>query len=390
MAHGGPHFPTVSFYDRTNTSLGELIGWTDLSASWKWNSPATSVVVIPEIPDLWPDLAKCRTETILAAVDDRLHWTGRVTDVQVAIDREKGTRSTEITMVDDWAVFAALLARQNPLGELANQAAAEFDERTGPAETVVKALLADVVDRLDLPMMVQPAPDPDTSPVVTVKARMDPLDKLLPALLEEASLGLFIHFHRRGAELPPEFADLGPDAEGKWLVQVLPSRNEPHLAWDEAELVKGTLTLTAPGAPHLTIGGPGEGLEKTYAEAVNSSLAESLGPYRLREAYVDDADGTKTSQALADLSGGVSVDFAVDDGVPWWAGTDFRIGDFGGGTIGGVDFRARIEEIELNADATGESRYSPKIGKAAEPPEVQVARAVARITADLAAEKRRR
>ena len=255
MNHGPEHTPAVSFFDRTNTSLGELVGWTDLSCSWKWNKAGSCVVVCPDIPDIWPDLAKCRTETVLAAVDHRLHWTGRVTDVEVRIDREKGVRALEITMVDDWAVLSALLARQNPLGDLANQAAAEFDERTGPVETVVKAILVDIVDRLKLPMIVEPAPDPDPSPVVTVKARMDPLDKLLPPLLEMASLGLQIHFHRKGGHLPETLADMGPEAEGQWIVSVVSSRNEAFLSWDEAELVKGSLTLSAPGASALTIGG---------------------------------------------------------------------------------------------------------------------------------------
>ena len=75
--------PTLSFYDRHNVSLGELGGWTDLSAAWKWNNAATAVALVPEIPDLFAELARCQTETVLAAVDDRLHWTGRVTDVEV-------------------------------------------------------------------------------------------------------------------------------------------------------------------------------------------------------------------------------------------------------------------------------------------------------------------
>lgn len=391
MSHtGSSSRPTVSFFDKNNTSLGELVGWVDLSVGWKWNKAATAVVVTPDIPDIFPDLAKFRTETVLAAVDDRLHWTGRVTDLQVKIDRDRGQRTMEVTMVDDWAVLQALLARQNPLGALANQGSAEFDIREGPAETVVKEILADIVTRLNLPMIIQPPPDPDPSPVVTVKARMDPLDELLPPLLEMASLGLSIHFHRKGGALPPELADMGPDAEGKWIVEVHPSRNEASLSWDEAELVKGTLELSAPGGSRLIIGGAGEGVAKVYAEAVNASLEDSLGPYRLREAYLDDTDGTKTEAALQAIQGAVSVNFEVDDGVPWWAGEDFLVGDFGGGTIGGVDFRARIGEIELNADASGVARYMPKIGNATPPPEVQVARAVAQIKADIAAEKRRR
>lgn len=382
--------PTISFYDRENVSLGELPGWVDLSASWKWNSPATAVVVVPDLTDLFPYLAKIRTETVLVSIEDRLSWTGRVTDLGVRIDRDKGVRTMEVTMVDDWAVLQHLLARQNPLGELANQGAEEFDVRTGPAETVVKSILEDVVQRLDLPMVITPAPDPDPSPVVTVKLRMDPLVEVIPPILETASLGLTIRFHRQGGDLPESLEDSSPNLEGKWIVDAVPSRNEPHLAWDEAELVSGTLDLTAATAPRLTVGGAGEGVEKVYAEVVNQELETSLGPYRLREAYLDDTDGTKTGAALAELTGGVSVAFAVDDGVPWWAGTDFRVGDFGGGTIGGVDFRSRIEEIELTADETGTARYVPKIGKAVPPPEVQVARAVAQITADLEAQKRRR
>ena len=219
---------------------------------------------------------------------------------------------------------------------------------------------------------------------------MDPLDELLPPLLEEASLGLSIHFHRQGGTLPASLAGSENDVVGKWVVDVQPSRNEAFLSWDETELVSGSLTLSAPDAPSLIVGGSGEGQAKTYTRVVNPELEASLGPYRIREAYLDDPDGSKTYDTLMELSGGPSVSFSVDDGVPWWAGTDFRVGDFGGGTIGGVDFRSRIEEIELNADDSGTARYTPKIGKAAAPPEVQVARAVARITADLAAEKRRR
>ena len=392
MAHTPGHYgaPIVSFYDAQNTSLGELPGWVDLSAAWKWNAPATAVVVTPDIPELWPDLAKCRTQTVLAAVDDRLHWSGRVTDVEVKIDRDKGVRSTEITMMDDWAILQTLLARQNPLGDLANQAAAEFDVREGPAETVVKSLLADIVQRLDLPMVIAPAPNPDTSPLVRVDTRMDPLDKVIPPLLEAASMRLTVHLHRPGGHLPASLSDYAAGAVGRWVVDVTPSRNDDFLSWDEAELVNGTLTLSAPTASRLIVGGAGEGVEKVYTEVVNADLEASLGPYRLREAYVDDADGTKTDAALADMAGQVSVAFSVDDGVPWWAGEDFQVGDFAGGTIGGVDFRARIEEIELTADDTGTARYVPKIGQAIPPPEVQVARAVARIADDLAAERRRR
>ena len=390
MAHGGEHAPTISFYDRNNVSIGELGGWVDLSASWKWNKVGSAVVVTPDLPEIFPELARCRTETVLAKIDGRLTWTGRVVDLGLRIDRDKGVRTMELTMVDDWVIFQALLARQNPLAALANQGAAEFDERTGPAETVVKALLTDVAARLNLPMLIAPPPDPDPSPMVTVKARMDTLEEILPPLLDAASLGLFVHLHRKGGHLPAGMEDLGPDAEGKYLVEVLPSRNDAWLSWDEAELVKGSLTISSPGAPRLTVGGAGEGIEKVYTEVVNPTLEDSLGPYRLREAYLDDPDGTKTDAELEALSGGALVDFEVDDGVPWWAGEDFRVGDFAGGTIGGVDFRSRIEEIELVADDTGTARYVPKIGKASPPPEVAVALAVQRLTADLQAERRRR
>ncbi|MGK9270502.1 siphovirus ReqiPepy6 Gp37-like family protein [Williamsia muralis] len=381
--------PIFAVRDRDNRMLGE-IPYGSLDATWRRDDVGTGGVRIPEVHPLFPQLAAITDQVVLARIEHRLLWTGRVSVTELAIDPNKRQRSIELTLVDDMIWLKALLGRQNALGDLANQAAAEFDERTGPAETVVKAVFADVIQRLGLPMVIAPPPDPDPSPIVTLKSRMTTLFELFAPAMDAASMGWSIHTHQTGDELPPTLADSGVTA-GTIVVDCLPARANPWLTWDEAELGKGSMTFTAPTGTAVTIGGSGEGVEKVYSEIRDDELAASLGPYGLPEVYVDDGqDGGKGPEKLAAVSGGVSVNFDVEDGQPWIAGRDYRVGDFGSGLIAGVPWRAQIGEIALSADVTSGVAYAPKLGQPSPPPEVLVAQAVRRLAADVLAERRHR
>lgn len=383
--------PIISFYDRTNAGIGELVGWDDLSGSWKWNAVSSAVVTVPGIPDMFYDLAKCTRETVLVRIDARRKWTGRVTDVQVRIDQDKGVKYTEITMVNHLGYLGSLLARQNPSGTYANQGAQEFDIRQGPAESVFKSVVADINGRYRLPIVIAASPEPDPSPVITLKARMDYVWELYKNALAVSGVGVTLEMYYDGDELPPSLAE-GSVAPGTLIMDARTPVNDQSLNWTEDELVKGSLQLTAPTALRLVVGYGGDKLDKRYDVYWDDELLEAAGPYALQEAYLDEPgyDLAKIEAKRREIAGSQAVSFDVDDGAPWTFGEDYELGDFGGGTIGGVDFRAQITEVQFKADNTGLVTYTPKMGAPMPPEEVQVARAVARLSADVAAERRRR
>lgn len=382
--------PVLSLADRDSRLLGEL-PYTDLDVVSTWNQVGTGSVIIPELHPLFGSIARITDEVVLARVDHRAPWTGRITELQLNLDRDRGRWEMELTLVDDWIWFKALLARQNPLGALANQGYSEFDERTGPAETIIKAILSDIIARTGVPLVVVPAPDPDPSPIVTVKARMDSLAELVDDALAAANLGLTATTLWPGDELPPALADSGV-APGTVIVDCIPMRVQPWLLWDEAELVKGSLTFKAPAAHTVTIGGEGDGTAKQYTEIRDDGLVTSLGRYGLPEVYVDGgADAaTKGAAKLAELRGGITANFTVEDAMPWSAYADYRLGDLAGGHLADVDWRAPISQIRLAANDTGEVTYTPKIGDPTPPPEAVVVGAVRKLAADVAAQRRRR
>ena len=390
--------PVFTFYDRLNRGLGELTGWMEADVAWKWNAVGSASVTVPGIPDMFYDLAKCHRETVLARVDARRTWTGRVTDVQVRIDQDKGTRYTEVTMVDHRSYLQYLLARQVPSGTYDNQGAAEFDTRTGPAESVYKSLLADINGRYRLPIAIAAAPSPDPSPVVTVNARMDSVWELITKTTGPTGIGLAMWMYYAGDPLPPSL-EAGSVAPGTLIMDAITPRNDPALNWNEDELVKGSLSIQAPGAQRVVVGYGGDKTAKKYDVYWDNDLLDAAGPYALQETYVDDAEYWKPGQSInmekvnakqAEMSGSRAASFEVIDGAPWTYGVDYELGDFGGGTIGGVDFRAQITEVQLKAESSGLVTYIPKMGEPLPPEEIQMARALARLSADVQADRRRK
>lgn len=383
--------PILSLADRDNRLIGEL-PYTDLDVVWTWNQVGTGSVIVPELHPLFGQIAALTDEVVLARVDHRRPWTGRVTELDLQLDRNRGSWQMELTLVDDWIWLKALLARQNPLGTLNQQGYAEFDTRTGPAETVIKAILADIVVRTGVPIVIAPAPDPDPSPIVTIKARMDTVAELIEDALAAANLGLTVTTLGPGDEPPPTLADSGV-APGTVIVDAVPMRVQPWLLWDEAELVKGNLTFTAPTAHTATIGGTGDGVNKQYTQLRDDDLAASLGKYGLPEIYVDAGTSdpvAKGAATLAGVRGGITANFTVEDAMPWSAWDDYRLGDLAGGQVASIDWRSPISQIKLAATDDGDVAYTPKIGAPTPPPEAVVVQAVRKLAANVAAERRRR
>lgn len=383
--------PILSLSDRDNRLIGEL-PYTDLDVVSTWNAVGTGSVIVPELHPLFGSIAALTDEVVLARVDHRRPWTGRVTELDLQLDRSRGSWQMELTLVDDWIWLKALLARQNPLGNLNQQGYAEFDTRTGPAETVIKAILADIVVRTGVPIVIAPAPDPDPSPIITTKARMDSVAELIDDALAASNLGLTVTTLGVGDAPPASLADAGV-APGTVIVDAVPMRVQPWLLWDEAELVKGSLTFTSPSAHTATVGGAGDGVAKTYTMLSDDALAASLGRYGLPEIYVDagtNDPAVKGAAKLAEVRGGVTANFTVEDGMPWSAYQDYELGDLGGGQVADVDWRAPITQIRLAANDSGEVAYTPKLGTPTPPPEAVVVQAVRKLAASVAAERRRR
>ncbi len=89
----------------------------------------------------------------------------------------------------DWRLLTRILGWPVPGAPLSAQTAA-YDTRTGPAETVVKGVIAANAARLGLPVTI--APDLGRGAVISTTFRMHPLaDRLFP-LVDQAGIGITV------------------------------------------------------------------------------------------------------------------------------------------------------------------------------------------------------
>ncbi|MBW4094580.1 MAG: hypothetical protein HIU81_03895 [Acidobacteria bacterium] len=150
------------------------------------------------------------------------------------------------TVPDDYRLLTRVLGWPVPAADLASQTA-EYDTRSGPAESVLKAFVqANAVDRLGLPISV--APDLGRGANITVSMRFHPLfDRLFPAF-DGAGLGVTVK--QAGAGL---------------VVDCYEPKDYPRILSEAAGTVKSwSWTNAAPEATRGVVGGQGEGVARTF------------------------------------------------------------------------------------------------------------------------------
>ncbi len=392
--------PNYLVFDQANRFIAPIAEHDEATITWAWDKVGTGTISIPGDPpsDLFKAALNVHNSPALIEVQGVAgkRWTGRIHNGEYVDDGGDDGPMLELTLVNDRIWLDAMLAIVNPTGTMAQQGTAENNTRTGPTETVVKAYVAETAQRLGVPMVVVPAPSNDPSPIITLNARMTRLTDLIEDVLTPAGFGVEVVMHRAGRPIPDQWGGLEP-ADGTLVFDLVTGAYTPKLAWAENQLETFRIGSTEATGYRAITGGEGQGVERVFTEYVDTALRDQLGVYGLPEIYVDNsgtsgtegqagasADGVlspSTAAALAAARGGLSVEFTVTDGRPWYAGVDWWLGDYGTATVAGEKFMAQITEVELQ-EKEGVV-YAPTFGKASPSRPEAVAESVTRLAADI-------
>ncbi|ETT26238.1 hypothetical protein RAJCM14343_4711 [Rhodococcus aetherivorans] len=391
--HTSKNQPRYLVYNRHKELIASITDHDKATITAKWEDIGSGTITIPGTPDpqLLTAALHVHDEPLLISVytPSAVPWTGRVSGEYV--DDGDGP-VLELTLVGDRIWLDAMLAVANPdVGPSLQDR--ESDVREGPLETVVKGYLADAVGRLQVPVMVVPAAPDDQSPIVELSARMVTVKALTDDVLKRYGYSITARTYRVGDPLPAG-VQVAPEP-GTVMLDVVAGRDTGRLLWQQEHLSTFSVASTEPKAYRAYIGGKGEGVARPFSEVIDTDRRAAGANLGLPEIFVeandenvDPLDAGRT--ALAAAAGGLSVNFTVVDGKPWFLGTDWELGHFAYARIAGQVFRAQITEVEMRDDAGATITYTPTCGSAAPGRPTAVADAVARLAAQIRNQNARR
>lgn len=313
----------------------------------------------PENGDLATEGAR-----LIVAFRDRFLMSGPITNVAGEGPGVQG--EMVFTLENDFRIFHNYLGYQNPDGTLAQQNLAETYTVTGPAETVVKTLVAEnIVPRAPYPVVV--APDLGRGDTITVSVRMDFLaDKLFPAVTD-AGIGVTVR-----------------QLNGQLVVDCYEPRVYPNKLTEGSRVIqKWSFNRAHPTVTDAVIGSEGEGIARDfygYPDTVRRALyrdrIEGFGEAKFTagtDAYLDagtqllDAGAPKAGVELQLAEAG-NFRYGVDDGP--------EVGDLltavFGGNITITDF---MTEVAMEHTPGEGLKITSTIGRKDDPAE-QVVRAI--------------
>jgi hypothetical protein len=282
---------------------------------------------------------------------------------------------------DDWHLLRSLLGRPNPTGTLAQQGDdGAYRTVTGPAETVVKTLVAENVGRTGLPVTI--APDLGRGDTITVQVRMHPLaDRLLP-LIDQAGIGVTVR-------------QVGPKTQGTGLqVDCYTPAQYPRTLTDASGVVVGgSWSLTAPEVTRVVVGGPGEGVDRVFVEVVDTAAEAEWG--LVLEQFADARDVTEGPdlavrleqrgwERLAEAKAKAGLAVSLSETSTFrvhpsglWVGTRVRL------DVGTVVVEDVLREAPMSFTRDNGFQATPLVGERSDDPSVSLARAVAGIARGL-------
>lgn len=358
----------VQLYNRLYTPLQKVPDYVSCSVTWQRLGPGTGTLVVSETAPSASLLLACNATVVPVRVTVRgRQWWGRV--VTAALDRQgpPGTGTVTATLVDDWAWLSAMHASQSGQTAVA-PTMSQFDTQTGAAATVAAYYINAAAYRLKIPVAASP-PQGDTSPQITVKARMDALADLLTKRLDAANVIMPVTMWLPGTGQPYGLTSNLTQPTAVFWPQQAPVK--PWLRWTDTVggITKATLTVTAPKAYSLVIGMSGTDAARTYGTYTDTGLQQQLGPYALPEAYVDATDISTQADAAArgpqkapEFAATASAAVTVQDGTPWSFPTDYDIGDIATIEVAGVSFQEPVSRVTVTDDRQSGLVFTPQVG----------------------------
>lgn len=252
---------------------------------------------------------------------------------------------------------------------IASTSMPKFDTRTGKLATIAAGYINDAATRLAAPV-VAIVPVPDTSPTVTLNARMTTLADLLTDALRASGVRLTVTMWLPGDPNPSGLPEPLSTPTVVMRLDVPPAK--PWLRWSDTVggLVRASVTTTTPQAYHVILGLEGQDELRVYDQYLDSAAKSVAGPYGLPEAYVDATDVERGAdsqaagaRAVRDLTTLVSLEAEVADGEPWAFGRDYDVGDTGTVELAGVGFTERVTMVTVSEDRDNGLSFTPVVGE---------------------------
>ena len=266
----------IEVFDKTLKRVGMIGAPLSMKASIRHNSVSTVDVEIDNDSPRLPDLL---TEGAVIQV----FYTG-VTGPIISGPVTKLTstmlgRSVVVTVTDQFAMILNLLGWPNPANALTAQTSLN-DDRSGPAETIVKGVIQAAVTRLGLPYTV--APDLGRGTVLHGSWRMIPLADVLLPILGAGNVGLSV-------QLRP-LVTRGDGSQGSpgWAVDCYAPRTYPRNLTDTAGTITDwTLERVSPSATRWVLGAVGTDTARRFYSNVDTAAETLWGPANVTERFID-------------------------------------------------------------------------------------------------------
>lgn len=284
------------------------------------------------------------------------------------------------TIGDDKDLLWGLLAWPTPDQLITAQTATHW-RREGPAETVVKALIAANAGRWAHPVTV--APDLARGASKPLLARFQPLADLALPLLEDSGLGISV---------------IQADDDTSLLVEVYAKRVHTVALSDRSGVIvpdTAGFTTTRPTVTRPIVGSGKEGLTRRFNTYPDTTTEAEWG--MVREAFKDAADidpdpvvevwrdslmEVRAAEMRADAAGTASLSLELVETEHFRYPTAVQLGDVIKASVAGSSVLSdTVTEVTITQD-TGGVRVIPKVGGLASTPDnpnATLARAVAHI-----------
>lgn len=265
------------------------------------------------------------------------------------------------TVESDFRVVNNWLAWPKPGAPISGGQDVEYRTITGPAETVVKTVMAENAARLGYPLTV--APSLGRGAVGTYTFRFHPIyDRLFPAV-DQAGIGVTVRLEGKGL-----------------LLDCYEPRDYEHqLSPDDGTVVGGTFSLTAPSTTRVVVGGQGEGVLREFRafsdptrESEWNDVIETLQDAR------DTAEGdiyqARADEALAAGAAMAGLSLELSETRHFrYGGEGLRVGDRVTASIDGQLFTDVLREVRLSWDQTGD-RATPVLGERSDDTDTRLAK----------------
>lgn len=346
---------TLTVFDKDFSRLGWVNSPQSLKVNVRHNAVSTATFSI--------DADHPRAEDLLTSgVRVHIDYDGkRIVGGPVRSWAGKGPARSAVltfTVEDDWRLLTRVLGWPVPTAPLTAQTS-EYDTRTGPAETVAKAVIAANVARLGLPVTVAPSLGRGSS--ITAAFRFHPLaDRLLP-LITQAGIGLTVRQEGAGfvvdAYAPAAYPRTLSEASG--VVQ----------AWE--------WTHEAPRATRTVVGAGGEGVDRYLSEYVSVATEVEWGDVvevftDARNVKTDDPDLARlvvesAAQTLVEGATRAGLKVTLSETETFRYGRTVSVGDTVRMEVGpGITVEDVLLDATLTWDVASGVNVSPVIGDRAD------------------------